>query len=176
MYIPIILGTARKGRQSEKVAKFILQEAKKSHVQSDIVDVRDYRIPATDNTEKSPKAKKLAKKILEADALVIVTPEYNFTYPGELKMMLDMLYGQYEKMPVGVCSVSSGDFGGARAAQELKLLCLKFCMHPICETLFFPNVQNLFDKNGKIKNERYYKRAKRFLDYLILHAKALKKI
>ncbi|MFH1393413.1 MAG: NADPH-dependent FMN reductase [Candidatus Micrarchaeota archaeon] len=176
MHIPVILGTARKGRQSLKVAKFIMGEAKKAGLKSEIIDVRDYRIPATDNTEKSDKAKKLARKIQPAEGLIIVTPEYNFSYPGELKMMLDLLYKQYEGKPVGICSVSGGAFGGARAAQELKLLCVTFCMHPICQTLYFPDVQEQFDGKGKVKDEKYYKRAKRFLDCLSGHAKALKKI
>jgi len=92
MYIPIILGTAREGRQSEKVAKFMLQETLKTGLETEIIDVHDFRIKATDNTEKSPLAKKLAEKVNKVDGFIIVSPEYNHGYPGELKMMLDMLY------------------------------------------------------------------------------------
>ncbi len=56
MYIPVILGTARKGRQSEKAAQFMLQKAQEAGHDSEIIDVRDYRLPATDNTEKSQTA------------------------------------------------------------------------------------------------------------------------
>ena len=73
MYIPIILGTARKGRQSEKVANFVLAETKKKNLDSEILDVRDYRIEATDNTEEIPQAEKLSKKIKKADAIIIVS-------------------------------------------------------------------------------------------------------
>ncbi len=167
MYVPIILGTARKGRQSEKVANFVLGEAKKAELDSEIVDVRDYRIDATDNSGESPQAVKLAEKIKKANALVVVAPEYNFNIPGELKMMLDMLYREYSGLPVGIVAVSAGDFGGVRAAQEMKLICVNFCMKPSCETLFFPKVQEQFDENGKMKNEKYYKRASRFLERLM---------
>ncbi len=92
MYIPIILGTARKDRQSERVAQFILRKTLVKNTESEILDVRDYRIEATDNTGQIPQAKKLAKKIKKAVALIIVSPEYNHSYPGELKMMLDVLY------------------------------------------------------------------------------------
>ena len=61
IYIPIILGTARKSRQSEKVAKFILEETRKAKLKTEIIDVHDYRIEATDNTEETPQATKLAK-------------------------------------------------------------------------------------------------------------------
>lgn len=53
-YVPIILGTAREGRESEKAAKFVLQEAIKYGLKNtEIIDVRDFRIKATDNTLKT---------------------------------------------------------------------------------------------------------------------------
>lgn len=57
MYIPIILGTAREGRQSEKAARFMLQKALEAGLESEIIDVRDYRLPATDNSKKAPRPK-----------------------------------------------------------------------------------------------------------------------
>jgi multimeric flavodoxin WrbA len=60
MYIPVILGTARLGRQSEKAALFMLQKAREADLESEIIDVRDYRQEATDNTEISPPAQLLA--------------------------------------------------------------------------------------------------------------------
>jgi NAD(P)H-dependent FMN reductase len=110
MFIPIILGTARVGRQSEKAAKFMLQEMVKAGVESELIDVRDHRITATD--KKLPESEALAKIIIKADALIVVSPEYNHGYPGELKMMLDMLYDEYFHKPVGFCGVSIGIFGG----------------------------------------------------------------
>lgn len=173
MYIPIILGTARKGRQSDKVANFMLQEITKTELESEIIDVRDYSIEATDNTGKLPQAKKFAEKITKAEALIIVSPEYNHGYPGELKIMLDMLYNEYLSKPVGFCSVSSGGFGGIRMIEQLRLVSLELHMIPIHETLYFPNIQNLFDESGDIKDQAYYKRARVFLDELIGYAKTL---
>src|SRR3989338_3025803 len=114
MFIPVILGTAREGRQSEKVAALVFKEAGRVF-DTELVDVRDFRISATDNTQKSALAKKLSEKAERADGFIIVSPEYNFSYPGELKMMLDMLYQQYEKKQVGFCVVSAGNFGGVHA-------------------------------------------------------------
>jgi len=118
MYIPIILGTARQGRQSEKAARFILREALAASLESEIIDVRDHRIAATDNTGSSPQAQRLAEKVKRADGFIIVSPEYNHGYPGELKMMLDMLFWAYAKKPVGICGVSSGPWGGARVVER----------------------------------------------------------
>ncbi len=172
MYIPIILGTAREGRQSEKVANFMLGEVKKAGHTSEIIDVRDYRIPATDNTEESAVAKKLESKITPADAVVIVSPEYNHSFPGELKMTLDLLWEQYAKKPVGFCGVSSGMIGGARAVEQLRLVSIQLQMIPIFETLYFPKVHYLFDEQGGIKDKSYQKRVENFLKNLVSHVKS----
>jgi len=170
MYIPIILGTAREGRQSEKVAKFVLGEAQKAGLESEIIDVRNFRIEATDNTGETPQAKKLAERIDRANGFVVVSPEYNHGYPGELKMMLDMLYREYLHKPVGFCGVSVGGFGGVRAVEQLRQVVIELHMVPIREAVYFSNVQNLFDEKGKIKDQSYPEKVKLFLNELIWHA------
>ena len=174
MFIPVILGTARAGRQSEKVANYILKETKSAGFESELIDVRDYRIDATDNTQTSPQAKKLSQKMEKADAFIIVTPEYNHGYPGELKMMMDMLYDQYARKPVGFCGVSAGGLGGARVVEQLRQVVAELHMVSIREALYFPAVQNLFDEKGAIKDGSYKGRVKSFLDELSWYANALK--
>ena len=174
MYIPIILGTARTGRQSEKAARFMLQKAQEAGLESELVDVRDYRIEVTDNTEKSAQAQKLAEKANRADGFIIVSPEYNHGYPGELKMFLDMLFGQYAHKPVGICGVSSGAWGGARMVEQLRQVCLAFHMVPTSEAVYFPKIQELFDENGNFLGKSQAGQAKRLLAELIWYAEALK--
>lgn len=174
MYIPIILGTAREGRRSENVAKFMLAEIMKTEVKSEIIDVRDFRIEATNNTGEIPQAKALAEKIKKADGLIIVSPEYNHGYPGELKMMLDMLYAEYFTKPVGICGVSIGILGGARMVEQLRQVCVEFHMVPIREALYFATVQDLFDEGGKIKDASYSQRTEVFFKELFNYAKILK--
>jgi NAD(P)H-dependent FMN reductase len=175
LYIPIILGTAREGRESEKVAKFVLEEAIKYGLKNtEIIDVRDFRIKATDKTLTLPEAKKLSQKIKKADGLIIVTPEYNHGCPGELKMMLDMLYKDYFQKPVGFCGVSSGALGGARVVEQLRLVCIELRMVPIREAMYFPTIEELFDENGAIKDESFHDQVRKFLDELLWYAKALK--
>lgn len=174
MYIPIILGTARQGRQSEKVANFVLDLAKKAGFDSEIVDVRDYRIEATDNTGEIPQAEKWEEKLIKADGLIVVSPEYNHTYPGELKMFLDMLYEQYSRKPVALCGVSEGRWGGTRGIQALRLTCLALGMHPILETVYFPEIKDLFDEAGRIKHKIFEKQVNGMIKSLSVHAEALK--
>lgn len=174
MYVPIILGTARLERQSEKAANFMLQEVQKSGLESEILDVRDYRLDATDRTKSSVEAKTLASLINKASALIIVSPEYNHGYPGELKMALDMLYREYFKKPVGFCGVSSGFLGGARAVEQLRLVSVELHMVPIREAIYFPKIQELFRENGEIKDISYYEKIQTFLNELVWYAEKLK--
>lgn len=174
MYIPVILGTARLGRQSGKAARFMLQKALDAGLESEIIDVRDYCLQATDNTEKSPQAQRLAEKARRAKGFIIVSPEYNHGYPGELKMLLDMLFSQYSRKPVGICGVSSGAWGGARMVEQLRLVCLAFHMVPTGEAVYFPRVQELFDEAGNLLGRSQHSQAKRFLEELIWYAEARK--
>ena len=174
MHFPVILGTARSGRQSEKAALFMLQKAREAGLESEIIDVRDYRLPATDNSKESPQAKKLAEKVERAEGLIIVSPEYNHGYPGELKMMLDMLFSEYAHKPVGICGVSSGPWGGVRMVEQLRLVCLAAHMVPTGEAVYFPRVQELFDDQGQFLGKSQHAQAKRLIEKLIWHARELK--
>jgi NAD(P)H-dependent FMN reductase len=174
MYIPIILGTAREGRQSEKAARFMLQKALEAGLESEIIDVRDYRLPATDSSKKSPQARKLAEKAERMDGLIIVSPEYNHGYPGELKMMLDMLFSAYAQKPVGICGVSSGAWGGVRMTEQLRLVCIALNLVPMGDAVHFPRVQELFDEQGQLLGKSQHVQAKRLIEKLIWHARALK--
>jgi NAD(P)H-dependent FMN reductase len=170
MFIPIILGTAREGRFSEKVANFVFEIVKKSGHEASLVDVRDYRLPATDDTGESAQAKKLAQIVTKADALIIVCPEYNHGYPGELKMMLDLLYEEYAGKKVGLCGVSRGPLGGARGLQALKLTLLAVSLIPIVQAVYFANVRDLFDASGKIKDSSYEKKVNGMVKALVKSA------
>ncbi|MFA4905167.1 MAG: NAD(P)H-dependent oxidoreductase [Candidatus Margulisiibacteriota bacterium] len=176
MYIPVILGTAREGRQSEKVANFVFDLVKKSGLETELVDVREYRVPATDREEEIPQAKRWMEKLLRSDGLIIVSPEYNHTYPGELKMFLDMLYTQYLKRPVGLVGVSEGPWGGTRGIQALRLTCLALGMHPILEAVYFPMVQDKFDETGKIKDVSYEKKVNGMVKSLTAQSEALRSL
>lgn len=175
LYIPIILGTARQGRQSEKVARFVLGEVQKiTEVETELIDVRDFIISVTNNIEENAIVKKFSEKIRLADGFIIVSPEYNHGYPGELKLMLDMLYDQYAKKPLAICGVSSGGLGGARMVEQLRLVAIEFHMVPIREAVYFSSVKKLFDEKGFIQDQSYELKVKKMTDELLWYATALK--
>src|SRR6185295_14917877 len=89
LFIPIILGTTRKGRASENVAKFVFGEVQKHEgVETELIDIRELKFP-TDDAGEAIKDAKFSATMMRADGLVIVTPEYNHGYPGMLKHALD---------------------------------------------------------------------------------------
>src|SRR3989344_5946374 len=176
LFIPILLGTGRKGRQSEKVAHFVLEEVKRfGQFETELIDVRSFGLSATDDTKTTEKSKKFSETMTRADGLIVVSPEYNHGMPGELKMTLDQLYKEYKRKPIGICGVSEGHMGGVRMVEQLRLVSIELQMVPIETAVYFSNVENIFDEKGKfLKEESYRKRLKSFFDELVWYAIALK--
>ena len=118
-YIPVILGTTRKGRTSENVARFVFSEVQKREgVETDLIDICDLKF-TTDDAGEAIKNHTFSAQMERADGLVLVVPEYNHGYPGLLKHALDTNLKEYIHKAVGVCGVSAGGFGGARMIQNL---------------------------------------------------------
>lgn len=169
--IIFLLGTAREGRKTEKVFNFVLDISKqRSDIETYVVDIRDYSQSATEGLSK-PLAEKWRQMLKETHGVVIVSPEYNHGYPGELKMFLDNAYKEYEGKPVAICGVSNGPIGGARMVEQLKLVLSAFQMTIINAAVYFANVNELFDESGAIVNHEYWeKRVNGMLDELIKYA------
>jgi NAD(P)H-dependent FMN reductase len=144
----------------------MLGELQKYEIKSEILKAGDYQPDHTDDTGQLDIAKKLAAKVNESNGLVIVSPEYNHSYPGELKLMLDMLYDEYKYKPVGICGVSKGGFGGTRVVELLKLLAVTINMIPLNKAMYFTNVRELFDEQGQITDQEYVGKVKSFIDSL----------
>lgn len=169
--IPVLLGTAREGRESERPAKYIHRLLQEKGVESALVDPRDYHEKKSFEKEHVQPWSDIMKR---ADALVIVTPEYNHSYPGPLKEMIDALYEEYARKPVAICGVSSGAFGGARVIEQLKPVMIELHMCPIRESVYFPAVQDLFNEKGNIRDSGFDERCARMFEELFWFARALK--
>lgn len=139
-----------------------------------LIDVRDYHLRATDRSEQLAVEKRFAKLMTEADGLVVVAPEYNHSYPGELKMLLDMAFDEYAGKPMGICGVSEGMLGGARMIEQLRLVAVALRMVPINQPIQFSNIDKLIGADGKISDPSYEKRSAKFFTELLWYAEALK--
>lgn len=172
IFIPVILGTARADRRSERVAKFIQQKMEETNVETTLVDVREElwgpeTIAAWVSDERAERWRGLAKK---ADGYFIVTPEYNHGYPGELKMLLDAAYKEYKDKPVALCGVSTGAVGGARALEQLKPVLIEMMMKPLQPSVLVSRVKEAFDEDGNPHDEKLREVAERVRDELVADA------
>ncbi len=174
LFIPILLGTTRPKRRSIHAAKLVEKVGKSlSEIEVQLVDPGDYHFPfdGNDPENKDPRYSELT---LKADGFFIVTPEYNHSFPGTLKRMLDSELKSYIHKPVAFAGVSDGIFGGARVIEALTSTVREMGMIATFSDVYFPQVQNLFDEKGEIKVEGYVKRIERAYEELIWMAKALK--
>lgn len=167
LFIPVILGTTRKGRASENVAKFVFGEVKKlENVEAELLDLRDMKFP-TDDAGESIKDPQFSETVSRADGLVLVVPEYNHGYPGLLKHVLDTNLKEYIHKAVGVCGVSAGGFGGVRMIQNLLPVLRELGLVTIFWDGNFSGAQKLFDDAGRLLDDSYIKRIDQFLKELI---------
>jgi NAD(P)H-dependent FMN reductase len=174
IFIPVILGTTRKGRASENVARFVYEELmRREGVETGFVDVREIGLPLDDAGE-AIKDSRFSETVQRADGLVLITPEYNHGYPGMLKHLLDTNLKEYIHKAVGVCGVSAGGFGGTRVIENLLPVLRELGLVAIFWDGNFSGAQKLFDQDGKLLDESYVKRIDKFLKELIWMAKVLR--
>lgn len=178
LFLPILLGTPRKGRESEHVAKWLsgkLQE-RADEIETQLFDVRDFKLPhdhyGMEIKDDFPEWRDAIKR---ADGLVIVTPEYNHGYPGSLKAVLDLLLPEYIHKAVAFAGVSAQVWGGVRVIEACLPMVRELGLTPTFTDLNFPRVHTLFDENGDLIDEKSYEsRVKAFLDELVWMSKSLR--
>jgi NAD(P)H-dependent FMN reductase len=170
VHIPILLGTNRKERQSERVANWLLQlMQQRSDLDTILFDARNFTFPndayGTDIKDLFPSWRDTMNG---ADGLVIVAPEYNHGYPGILKSILDVLLKEYIHKAVGLVGVSAGPWGGTRVIEAMVPVVRELGLAVTFTDLNFASVQDQFDDKDNIKDPAAYnKRAKAFLDELV---------
>ncbi len=175
LFIPVILGTVRKGRASENVAKFVFGEVQKREgVETELIDLRDLNI-AFDDAGEAIKDAKFSEACARADGLILVVPEYNHGYPGILKHVLDSNLKEYIHKAVGVCGVSAGGFGGVRVIENLLPVLRELGLVTIFWDGNFSGARKLFDENGNILDRATHeKRIDKFLGELVWMSKTLR--
>ena len=182
MFIPVLLGTARKGRQSEHVARFVHQQLLDAKIDTKLCDVKDYMtmatIPSWEDGADLPKDsdgetwRDTAKR---ADAFVFVSPEYNHSFPGEFKIVFDSAFKEYMHKPAGIVAVSRGGFGGTRLVETLQNVLVETGIIVSSHVLNVSKVEEVFGDDGTLKDEKYIERFGKVKDDLVWLTNAVQK-
>ena len=174
LFVPVILGTVRKGRMSLPVARLLTAElARRPGIETDLIDIAQLPLPVDDAGE-AIKDPGFAGRMSRADALVIVSPEYNHGYSGLLKHVLDSCLSEYVHKAAGIVGVSAGPWGGTRGIQDLLPVLRELGLVTIFWDVNFTSVQTVFDEAGALRDPSYMPRIDKFLKELVWMATTLR--
>lgn len=157
--ISIISASVRKGRNSHRVALYFKNYLEENNVaQAKILDLKDYNFPIFEERLQfieKPSAEMLAfaDEIDKADGIIIVTPEYNGGYPASLKNIIDLLYTQWKRKPIGIATVSAGPFAGTQVITSLQFSLWKIGALVVPAMFPVPTIEKTFDEDGKPTDE-----------------------
>src|SRR3954451_7742017 len=176
LFIPVLLGTPRKKRESQDVAQWVCSQLRqREEIDTQLFDVCDFKLPHDHyGQEIKDQFPEWRDAIIRADGLVIVTPEYNHGYPGPLKGVLDLLLPEYIHKAVGFVGVSAQVWGGTRVIEACVPMVRGLGLAVTFTDLNFPRVQDKFDEKGNLLDDAYIKRAAAFVDELVWMAKTLR--
>jgi NAD(P)H-dependent FMN reductase len=158
--IVIISSSIRTDRKSHHVAQYFQQYLTENNIATtEILDLKDYSFPIFDNVFKTMKAPSLyvlafQQKIIAADGIIIVTPEYNGSIPASLKNIIDIFYDEWFQKPIAFSTVSSGDFGGSQALTHLQFIFWKIQARTYTTNFPVPKVQDQFNDFGIPTNKK----------------------
>lgn len=175
--IAVLAGTTREQRRSIKAARYVAEIGKQQpNVEIIFVDPLDFTFAGDGNDPegKDPRYTEITQK---ADAFFVVTPEYNHSFPGSLKRMLDSELKNYNHKPVAFAGVSDGNWGGTRAIESLVPAVRETGLVAMSWDVYFPYVQNIFDEDGVIQpdfKDRYIASLTKLYTELIWFARILK--
>lgn len=180
MKIEIISGSPRQNSITRRVAYHLLNRIKQdTHHEVDIIDLKDWTLPpvqkvfvSVDNTPEE--FKPLAERIFNADAFILLTPEYNGSYSPTLKNLLDHFPKQHHK-PFGIATASTGQMGGMRATQQLLLLVPALFGIASPYMLVVPWVDKKFSPDGDLLEASFQNNINNFVTEFLWLAENLQK-
>jgi NAD(P)H-dependent FMN reductase len=172
MKIEIISGSPRANSTTRRVAVYLKNIINNiSGQEAAIIDLKDWNLPPVQSVfqsaDKTPALfRSLAERIFQADAFILVTPEYNGSYSPAMKNLLDHFPKQHRKT-FGIVTASPGAMGGIRASQQLLQLVPALFGIASPYLLIVPEVEKKFDAGGILIDETFYKPVEKFISEFI---------
>ncbi len=181
--IGLVLASTRQGRRGERFFNWIHDIAReRAGVAIEPLDLRDYPLPGYEHEKMpamlekdyaDPIMRKWAEHIHALDGYIVVTPEYNHGYPGQLKNALDHVHTGWWYKPIGFVSYG-GVAGGSRAVEQLRAVAIELRMVPVRGEVNFSLIGLQANEAGQPTDPAYAKRAGAMLDQLLWWARAAK--
>jgi NAD(P)H-dependent FMN reductase len=173
LQLGVIVASVRKDRLGPTVARWFLGEVEsRTDAQVDVIDLAELDLP--DDLSGGGDTEVFTKRIDRADAVVVVTPEYNRGYPGALKTAIDTALPEWRAKPVGFVSYG-GISGGLRAIEQLRTVFAELHTVTMQAAVSLPYVWDQFDENGILRQpERAASAAATLLRQLTWWATALR--
>ncbi|MFE7357976.1 NADPH-dependent FMN reductase [Streptomyces sp. NPDC057543] len=177
--VAVILASNREGRFAPVVSGwFLARTVGHPGIETDLIDIAELDLPSA--LSHRPDAGSLARlasvspRLAAADAFVVVTPEYNHSYPAPLKNLIDWHHAEWQAKPVAFVSYG-GVSGGLRAVEHLRQVFAELHAVGIRDTVSFHNAGALFDGEGRHKDPSGCDAAaKSLLDQLVWWGRALR--
>ncbi|MEM2914085.1 MAG: NAD(P)H-dependent oxidoreductase [Candidatus Bathyarchaeia archaeon] len=173
-------GSLRKNSYNKALLRAAVELVPKG-VRLEIFDIEGIPLYNQDLEDEMPtKVKEFKAKIRAADAILVATPEYNFSIPGVLKNAIDWASrppgdNAFDGKPVAIMSASIGMLGGARAQYHLRQVFVTLNMHPLNKPeVIVPFAEEKFDKNGRLMDNKTRAKIRESLESFVLWVKKLK--
>ncbi|MFE5617526.1 NADPH-dependent FMN reductase [Streptomyces sp. NPDC056470] len=149
--LALVVASNREGRFAPVVAAwFRARLAERADYTVDVVDLADVDLPVLTHHPDDAASAELAKVspvLAAADAFVVLTPEYNHSFPAPLKSLVDWHYTEWRAKPVGFVSYG-GISGGLRAVEQLRQVFAELHAVTVRDTVSFHNAHGDFDEDG----------------------------
>ncbi len=148
--IAIIVGSTREGRFAKTVSDWLDSRARlRGELEIDVIDLAEARLPAILPMVNDEATEAYVQRIALADGFVMVTPEYNHSYPASLKQAIDVAQSEWHAKPVAFVSYG-GMSGGIRSVEHLRAVFPEVHAMTIRNVVSLHNVWALFNEFGQL--------------------------
>ncbi|MEU2430382.1 NAD(P)H-dependent oxidoreductase [Streptomyces sp. NPDC007861] len=154
--LTVIVGSNREGRFAPVVADwFAGRVAGREDFTADVVDLAESDLPTALSYAPDDRVRaeldRISPRLDAADAFVVLTPEYNHSFPAALKNLIDWHYTQWQAKPVAFVSYG-GISGGLRAVEQLRQVFAELHAVTVRDTVSFAGARGLFGAGGRLKD------------------------
>jgi NAD(P)H-dependent FMN reductase len=168
MRIEVVSGSPRENSITRRVALYLEKVLNQVEgIEAGVIDLREYPLPPIQKVFAQPQDapaefRNMAERMFEADAYIIVTPEYNGSYSPAMQNLFDHFPKRHHKA-FGLVTASPGALGGMRAAMQLQQFVLALFGIPSPYMLITPGVDKKFDEEGNLIDPSFQKSIDTFL-------------